>query len=190
MVYTICIDGIIGSGKSSLINELSNEFTCFQEPINEWSLLQSFYDDMSTYAAPFQFQVLFSFHKLYSTFKNVNDSILIERCPWSSKNIFAKMFVDNGYITSDEYKLYCNFYDKLAFKTDLFIYLNVSTDIAYDRILKRDRASERSLKPDYLDLLNLKYNEALSTLDNVVIVDANQPLKDVKKNVLEILKSR
>jgi deoxyadenosine/deoxycytidine kinase len=189
MVYTICIDGIIGSGKSSLITELSNDFTCFQEPVHEWSLLQNFYDDMPTYATPFQFQVLFSFHKLYSTFKNVNDKVLVERCPWSSKNIFADMFIDNGYITPDEYKLYCSFYDKLAFNTDLFIYLNVDTDVAYDRILKRNRASERSLTLEYLVLLNKKYNKALSTLKNVVIVDANKPLKEVKENILDILKA-
>lgn len=189
MVYTICIDGIIGSGKSSLITELSNDFTCFQEPVHEWSLLQNFYDDMPTYATPFQFQVLFSFHKLYSTFKNVKDKVLIERCPWSSKNIFAAMFNDNGYITPDEYKLYCNFYDKLAFNTDLFIYLNVDTDVAYDRILKRNRASERSLKLEYLELLNEKYNKALSTLKNVVKVNANKSLKEVKENVLDILKA-
>lgn len=188
MVYIITIEAPIGAGKSSLISQLKDNYTCFPEPVEEWSLLQNFYEDMSTYAAPFQFQVLFSFHKMYSTFKNVKDKVILERCPWSSKNIFTDMLVNNGHISSDEYNLYCNFYDKVSFTTDLYIYLKVDTDVAYQRILNRDRASERSLKLEYLEILNDKYNEAIKTLDNVKIVDANRPLIEVKSQVMDILK--
>lgn len=189
MVYTICIDGIIGCGKSSLINQLADDFTCFQEPVQEWSLLQNFYDDMITFSAPFQFQVLFSYHKLYSTFKNVNDIVILERCPWSSKNIFTQMLVENGCISPDEYRLYCDFYNKLSFTTNMYIYLKVDTDIAYKRILSRDRAAERSLTCDYLKQLNLKYNTTFKNLKNVWVVDANKPLQDVRREVIKILKS-
>jgi deoxyadenosine/deoxycytidine kinase len=187
MVYIVSVDGIIGSGKSSLITQLGEHFTCFQEPVHEWSLLQNFYDDMPNYATPFQFQVLFSFHKLYSTFKNVNDKVILERCPWSSKNIFTDMLVQNGHIRQEEYKFYCDFYDKLAFTTDLYIYLKVDTGVAYERILNRNRASERSLKLEYLDALNYKYNESVQSLENVYIVDANKSLHEVKKDVISIL---
>jgi deoxyadenosine/deoxycytidine kinase len=187
MVYIVAIDGIIGSGKSSLITQLGELFTCFQEPVHEWSLLQNFYDDMPKYAAPFQFQVLFSFHKLYSTFKNVNDKVILERCPWSSKHIFTDMLVKNGHIQPNEYNFYCNFYDKLAFTTDTYIYLKVDTDVAYERILNRNRASERSLKLEYLNALNDKYNESVTSLENVHIIDANKPLQEVQKDVITIL---
>ena len=187
MVYIITIDGIIGCGKSSLISQLSDQFTCFQEPVHEWSLLQNFYDDMTAYSAPFQFQVLFSFHKMHSTFKNVKDKVILERCPWSSKNIFTDMLVNDGHIQLDEYNLYCNFYDKLAFTTDLYIYLKVDTTTAFQRILNRDRAAERSLKLEYLDSLNDQYNRKISTLKNVHVVDANQSLDKVILDVINIL---
>jgi deoxyadenosine/deoxycytidine kinase len=187
MVYTIVIDAPIGAGKSSIISQLKDDYTCFPEPVEEWSLLQNFYEDMPSYAAPFQFQVLFSFHKMYSNFKNVKDKVILERCPWSSKNIFTDMLVQNGHISNDEYNLYCNFYDKVAFPTDLFIYLKVDTDVAYRRILNRDRAAERSLKFEYLEVLNEKYNDAIKTLSNVQIVDANRPLWEVKAQVVDIL---
>ena len=188
MVYIVSIDGIIGCGKSSLITQLGEDFTCFQEPIHDWSLLQNFYDDMHHYAAPFQFQVLFSFHKMHSTFKNVKDTVILERSPWSSKNIFTNMLVDSGHIQPSEYNLYCEFYDKLAFKTDLHIYLKVDPSVAYKRILNRNRPCERSLRFDYLNILNDKYNERINTLKNVTIIDANKPLKEVKQNVINILK--
>lgn len=187
MVYVVSIDGIIGCGKSSLITELSEHFTCFQEPVHEWSLLQHFYDDMPNYATLFQFQVLFSFHKLYSTFKNVNDKVILERCPWSSKNIFTDMLVKSGYIQPKEYDFYIDFYNKLSFTSDLYIYLKVDTDVAYQRILGRNRASERSLKLEYLDTLNEKYNESVKVLENIHVVDANKSLQEVKKDVISIL---
>ena len=92
----ICIDGIIGAGKSSLIRKLKNNFTCFEEPVQKWSLLLNLYSDMERYAIPFQFQVLFSQYDQYLLFKNINDLIIVERCPWTSKNVFAQMYIDNG----------------------------------------------------------------------------------------------
>lgn len=198
MVYVVCIDGIIGCGKSSLIAQLKDNFTCFQEPVHEWSLLQNFYDDMPTYATPFQFQVLFSFHKMYTSFKNVNDKVILERCPWSSKSIFTKMLLDSKYINSKEYNFYCDFYKKLAFPVDLYIYLQVDTNVAYDRILQRNRASERSLKLEYLQSLNDKYNQTIiqfaesdwsNPMNNVHIIDANKPMKEVKFDVMRVLQN-
>jgi len=187
MVYTIAIDGIIGCGKSSLISELARDFTCFPEPIHEWSLLSDFYNQMSTYAAPFQFQVLFSFHKMFSAFKNVNDKIIIERCPWSSKNIFTSMLVEEGYISEEEHRMYLDFYDRLGFNVDMHIYLKVDPAIAYQRILQRDRAVERTLQFDYLKALHNKYEKHFSVKQACYIVDANQSLDEVKTNVIKIL---
>ncbi|CCV02351.1 Thymidine kinase [Invertebrate iridescent virus 30] len=188
MVYIITIDGAIGAGKSSLISQLKDDFTCFQEPVEEWSLLQNFYENMPEFAAPFQYQVLFSFHKLYSTFKNVQDKVILERCPWSSKNIFTQLLVESGHISQEEYQLYCNFYNKIAFTTNLYVYLKVDTDVAYRRILNRDRAAERSLTFEYLEILNNKYNDSLKTLENVKIIDANKPLNEIKYEVIDLLR--
>lgn len=194
MSSTIVIDGIIGCGKSSLISQLSDEFTCFQEPIGDWSLLQSFYNDMRTYSAPFQFQVLFSYHKLYSSFKNINDKIIIERCPYTSKHVFTEMLYNKGTMNKDEYDLYNNFYSKLSFPIDLFVYLKVDPELAYKRILNRDRAAERSLQYEYLVELHDSYEREMNTLlaehpDKLVVVDANTNLSIVKKNVVKILRN-
>ena len=58
---------------------------------------------------------------------------------------------------------------------------------SFQRILNRDRAAERSLKLEYLDSLNDQYNRKISTLKNVHVVDANQPLDKVKSDVINIL---
>ncbi|ABF82059.1 hypothetical protein MIV029R [Invertebrate iridescent virus 3] len=187
MVYVISIEGIIGSGKSSLMDQLKRHYTCHQEPLHDWSLLQPFYDDMERYASPFQFQVLFSFHKLYSTIKNVNDVVILERCPWSSRNIFTKMLVQDGFISPQEYELYMSFYDRLAFTTNLHIYLKVDPTVAFDRILKRNREAEKTLQYDYLVRLNHQYEAEISKCDNVYVVDANKPMELVGNTVLRLL---
>jgi deoxyadenosine/deoxycytidine kinase len=190
MVKILCIDGIIGCGKSSLIEKLNDEFTCFQEPVNEWSLLQNFYTDMKGFAAPFQLQVLFSFHKLYSNLKNIKDKVVVERCMWSSKTIFTNMLYTEGYITPEEYSIYCSFYNKVHFPIDVLIYLKVDTEIAFKRILNRDRASERSLKLDYLQKLNDKYNIAINDFKGqIYTIDANKPLDIVKEQVINVIKN-
>jgi deoxyadenosine/deoxycytidine kinase len=188
MATVITIEGSIGAGKSSLLLQLK-DFQCFPEPIKEWSLLQNFYDDMYTYAMPFQLQVLLSYHKMHLSFKNINDKVILERCPWSVKNIFTNMLVDNGYIKDYEYNLYCDIYNKVAFKADIYIYLKVDADVAYRRILNRNRMSERSLQLSYLETLTDTYDKAIQTLDNVYIVDANQSLSKVKYDVLDIIEN-
>lgn len=187
MVFIVTIDGNIGAGKSSLISQLKDDFICFQEPVEEWSLLQNFYENMPKYSAPFQYQVLFSFHKLYSSFKNIQDKVILERCPWSSKNIFTNLLFESGHINQNEYNLYCHFYDKVAFTTDLYIYLKVDSDVAYRRILNRGRTAESSITLEYLETLNNKYNEALKKLENIKIIDANKPLDEIKYEVVDLL---
>ncbi len=56
----ICIDGLIGAGKSTVTHRLKkNLYKCYEEPIDKWTLLPNLYNDMKKYATPFQFQVLF-----------------------------------------------------------------------------------------------------------------------------------
>lgn len=188
MVNVIAIDGVIGAGKSALISQLKNDFICFEEPVKEWSLLQDFYNDMNGFAAPFQFQVLLSFHKLYSTFKSSKEKVIIERCPWTSKNIFTDLLVQKGHISQEEYQIYCRFYDKVVYPINMFIYLKVDTDVAYQRILKRNREGEQNITREYVEILNNRYEETFKTLNNVSVVDANQPQEDVTKKVVQLLK--
>ena len=188
MVYVVAIEGTIGAGKSSLVSQLSKEFSCFPEPVEEWSLLQNFYDDMYAYSLPFQLQVLLSYHKMYSNLKDREDTVIIERCPWSSHYIFTKMLVNDGYIQENDYKLYRNIYNKIAFKPDATIYLKVDSHTAYKRILNRDRASERSLELFYLKNLTTIYDDTMYHLNDVYVVDATKPLSEVKNKVSAILK--
>jgi len=149
----ICIDGIRGAGKSTLIRKLKNNFTCFEEPIEKWSLLPSLYSDMERFVVPFQFQVLLSQYDQYISFKNIDDINIVERCPWTSKNVSAQMYMDNGLFDRTSTLTYHKIFELLSYEVDYFIYLDVEPELALKRIKTRDRCGENNITLEYLELL-------------------------------------
>jgi deoxyadenosine/deoxycytidine kinase len=141
----ICIDGIIGAGKSTLIQKLKKDFTCFEEPIERWSLLPSLYSNMKRFVIPFQFQVLLSQYDQYMSFKNINDIIIVERCPWTSKNVFSQKYVDNGLFDKASILTYHKFFESLSYEVDYFIYLDVEPELAWKRVKARDCYGESNI---------------------------------------------
>lgn len=57
---TIVIDAVVGAGKTSYMEMLSEEMNipCFQEPVQENPLLNKFYYDRKRYAFPLQIYFL------------------------------------------------------------------------------------------------------------------------------------
>ena len=185
----VCIDGIIGAGKSSLIRKLKNTFTCFEEPVEKWSLLPNLYADMERFAVPFQFQVLFSQYDQYISFKNINDMIIVERCPRTSKNVFAQMYIDNGLFDEASALTYHKFFELLSYEVDYFIYLDVEPELALKRIKTRDRHGEDDITLAYLELLHEQYEKQLNQTRNVFCVNANSDIETVEQEVRNILRA-
>ena len=73
---------------------------------------------MERFAIPFQFQVLFSQYDQYLSFKNINDMIIVERCPWTSKNVFAQMYIDNGLFDQASALTYHKFFELFSYEVD------------------------------------------------------------------------
>ena len=185
----ICIDGIIGAGKSTLIRKLKNNFTCFEEPVEKWSLLPKLYSDMERFAIPFQFQVLFSQYDQYLSFKNINDMIIVERCPRTSKNVFAQMYIDNGLFDEASALTYHKFFELLSYAVDYFIYLDVEPELALKRIKTRDRHGEDNITLAYLESLYERYEKQLNQTRNVFRVNANSEIETVELDVRNILRT-
>lgn len=185
--FVICVDGIIGVGKSTLIKSLSEKYKTFSEPLSDWTLLEDFYQNPKKFAGALQLQILFSqFNqaKLYKDF----DVVIIERCSYTSKYVFSKMLVDDGIITSSEWSVvYDNFFKDLSFYPDVYIYLDVSPEIALERIKNRSRECETSITLDYLKSLENSYQNFIKTLDRVYIIDALQSKKQIVEDVEKIL---
>ncbi len=56
----ICIDGLIGAGKSTVTHRLKkNLYKCYEEPIDKWTLLPNLYNDMKNTQLLFNFKYYF-----------------------------------------------------------------------------------------------------------------------------------
>ncbi|QMS79388.1 hypothetical protein IIV6-T1_147 [Invertebrate iridescent virus 6] len=182
----ICIDGIIGAGKSTVIHRLKkNLYKCYEEPIDKWTLLPNLYNDMKKYATPFQFQVLFSQYDQYLSFKDCKETVVVERCPWTSKNIFTSLMIENNLFDLSAIDIYNNLYERLSYQVDHFIYIKVDSEMAFERIKKRDRFAEQNISFDYLKSLENKYATSLATLSpsTVTIIDGSNTIEEVEFDV-------
>jgi deoxyadenosine/deoxycytidine kinase len=181
----ICIDGIVGAGKSTVTRRLKDLYKCYEEPIEKWTLLPCLYNNMKEMAAPFQFQVLLSQYDQYTSFKNIHDTVIVERCPWTSKHVFTKMLMDDGFFDTSAFETYDNFYSRLAYDVDHFIFLEINAQLAFDRIKQRDRFAEQNISFEYLEKLQRQYQVCLKNRDpsTVTYVDGSKCADEVELEV-------
>lgn len=181
----ISIGGSIGSGKSTILQKLKDDgYNVFFEPIDDWKHISKFYSDKKRWSFTFQIEVLNSFTQCTN-----NGLVICERSPWESYNIFSKMLVDSGDMTADEYELYDKVYKTIAWKPDLFIYLQTTPETCFERIKKRNRSCENNIDMSYLKNLNCLYDGLYTR--SAVCVDANRDVDDVYAEITTILeKSR
>lgn len=182
----VCIDGIIGCGKTTLIRSLKEKYTCFEEPIEKWTLLSSLYNDMDKFAEPFQFQVLFTQFEQSCVLKTLN-KVIIERCPETSLHVFTNLLKDNNYFTIEAFNLYKKFYNTMGFKPDYYIWLDIDVYDAWERIKNRDRFEEQNITLEYLNELKTGYERFFKDKNNVFKVNALQPSAKVKMDTLNII---
>ena len=181
------IDGSIGSGKSTVINKLSNRLNLkvAEEPIHEWTdWLDNYYKDNKRWGFSFQMKVILGQAKILSETIS-EDSLIMERSPQTVYHVFASILKDKDIIHPIEYELINEFieYNTKPVNT---IYLRCSPDICMERIKSRGRESEQSIDIDYLSQLHDKYEN----MPNHYVIDASLPEEEVYEKVVQILKSQ
>ena len=180
----ITIEGNIGSGKSTLIEELkkknNNKIIFIQEPIDIWTsisvnnitILDKFYENPSKYAFTFQMMAYISrLSLLKKTIKDNPDCIIVtERCPLTDKQIFAKMLFDSNKIDPYSYQVYNMWFDE--FFTSLpkhkHIYLYSNPNNIINRIKKRDRQGEKKINIDYLNICHDYHEQFLNNNKDLI----------------------
>lgn len=209
----ISIDGNIGSGKSTLFDNLklhyenNSDIGFAEEPVNEWSnivdennitILENLYKNTKKYS--FRFQMMAYISRLSLLKKMIQENkykiIFTERSVYTDKEIFAKKLFDDGFIEKDEYTIYNMWFHEFLKDISLYsvIYVNVSPEICSERIEKRNRQGE-NIPLDYLKSLH-KYHEEWLNSDtkekfNIVKIDAcvNTDLEEHKTKKIEWVNS-
>ncbi len=160
----IVVAGNIGVGKSTLVNLLCQRlgWDPFFEPVSENPYLTDFYNDMNTWS--FHSQVFFLAHriKIQRSVMLHAGSVVQDRSVYEDAEIFAQNLYLQGHMSEQDYKTYYSLYQSITEflpLPDLVIYLRASVPTLLKRIAQRSRDYERSIRQDYLDQLNLLYQQ-------------------------------
>ena len=179
---SVSIIGNIGVGKSTLLKELKSKgYKVVFEPIDRWTFLPKFYQDMKRWSFTLQVEVLHSFQNL-----DVKNAI-VERSPWEATNIFARNLYENGAMTNDEYNLIQNM-TSVNKMPELFVYLKSTPSMCMDRIKMRNRTCETSISEEYISKLHTLYELSIEKLQknhNIVVIDSKQSKEDLCAQVIE-----
>ena len=156
----IAIEGVIGAGKSSLANRISEKLSSnlILELFEENPFLEKFYNDRKLYA--FQTQMFFLINR-YKQQQQLNQQELFSKYVVSDyifekDKIFAYLN-----LSGEELKLYENIFPLLEReipKPDLVIFLQAGIDRLMANIKSRGRQFEKNLTRAYLTELSEAYN--------------------------------
>ena len=156
----IVIEGIIGSGKTTLAKKLAEEYNgrLVLEKFEDNPFLPKFYADPKQYAFPLELSFLAERYQHINNELSIQD--LFSNFTISDYHVMKSLIFANNTLGEDEQKLFQSIY-KIIFqqvpKPDLWVYLHVSPERAIRNIQKRARAYEQGITQDYLEGINRGY---------------------------------
>ncbi|HAB30951.1 MAG TPA: deoxynucleoside kinase, partial [Cryomorphaceae bacterium] len=95
-------------------------------------------------------------------------AVIQDRTIYEDSTIFAPNLHDMGLMTSRDFDAYMRLFDlmeEFISPPDLLIYLNASVPTLVEQIQKRGRPYENSIRLDYLQRLNERYQEWIKCYD-------------------------
>ncbi len=156
----IAIEGVIGTGKTSLANKLSERLNAklILEKFDDNPFLDKFYKDPVSYAFHTQMYFLLSRYKQLQEIKQIDlfHEYYVADYIFEKDKIFAYLNLQD-----DELKLYekiASLIERTIVIPDIIIYLQSSVERLMRNIRHRDREIEREMKEDYIKDLNEAYN--------------------------------
>jgi len=174
------IAGNIGSGKSSLTRLLSERTgwaPCY-ESVDDNPYLDDFYADMPRWS--FELQVYFLSHRFRSHKAIVEGrrSVILDRVIYEDAEIFARTLFELGKMDERDYQTYVALYGVMTEylrPPDLLVYLKAGVPTLQRQIAARGRGMEQGIQRDYLERLNMRYEEWIGgyTLGKVLTVEVD-----------------
>lgn len=204
----IVVDGIIGAGKSTVANFLSEELGIrLYEELKDndkdslaQRMLDRFYADQSRWSAIIQVMFLNDRFRDIKAIEEKEESAIIDRSIYGDE-IFARTIHHRGQMETDEFVIYRDLLHNMLEHIqppEVLVYIDVSVDTAMERIAMRNRSTEADLIPrDYMEDLRKHYEEWYEeyNLSPKIRIDLNNSLptengdlcQEVKDKIMEAL---
>ena len=170
----IAVAGNMGSGKSSLVEWLRQQFDLvpFFEPNEENPYLADFYGDMKRWALNSQLFFLVKRFRIHREMEKSaaadSRSIVQDRTIYEDAEVFAAHLNRAGHISDRDWRMYQDLYGTLCSeirKPDLMIYLRCPLKTLTKRIQQRGRDFEKAIPRKYLASLEQLYEEWFARYD-------------------------
>lgn len=163
-VNYICIEGNIGSGKTTLAKDLATKLNAgfLAEQFEKNDLLPLFYSKPELYAFPLEYSFLLNrYQQITDAFKSGKSLVVsdysIYKCLWFAKvNLSKKDFAF--------FKKHFHAIESQLPKPDLIVYLDTSIKNLKKNIRARGRAYEKNIKDSYLEEIGSQYLRGLEKL--------------------------
>ena len=175
----IAIAGNIGSGKTTLTKMLAKRYgwKANFEPVDNNPYLADYYKDMERWS--FNLQIYFlnkRFHDVVEISRS-EQTIVQDRTIFEDARIFAPNLHDIGMMSDRDFKNYPDLFDLMISLVNLpvlMIYIKSSIPTLVKHIEKRGRDFEKSIRIDYLQGLNNRYEEWIKDYKGrLIIIDGD-----------------
>lgn len=176
----IALAGNIGVGKTTLAGLLAKHYGWRAEFENTVGnpYLADFYEDMGRWS--FALQVCFLNSRLQQvlSFRKANENVVQDRTIYEDAYIFAPGIASLGMMEQRDYENYLSLFELMSAMVqapDLLIYLRADVPTLVRNIESRGRDYERTIRLDYLQELNQRYEEWVKKYDlgKLLIIDSN-----------------
>ena len=171
----IAVAGNIGSGKTTLTRMLSKRYGWIPryEPADNNPYLADFYADMPRWSFNLQIYFLNKRFKEVVEISKSSDTIIQDRTIFEDAKIFAPNLHEMGMMSDRDFENYTDLFDlmiSLVRLPDLMIYIKSTIPNLVSQIQKRGREFEKSIRIDYLQGLNNRYEEWISNYKGPLMV--------------------
>ena len=176
----IAVAGNIGSGKTTLTSLLAKHYgwDAHYEDTQDTPYLNDFYEDMQRWSFNLQIYFLQTRFNKVMEYRESGKDVIMDRTIYEDAYIFAPNLHSMNLMSKrdfDNYLSLFNLMNSLVKAPDLLIYLRSSVSTLVENIQKRGREYETSIRLDYLNRLNERYEGWVSGYSDgkILIVDVH-----------------
>lgn len=175
----IGIAGNIGSGKTTLTGMLADHYgwTPKYESVTYNPYLEDYYRDIPRWSYNLETYFLAQRFRDVLEIAKSDEVIVQDRTLFEGVHIFVKNNLELGNLSRRDYDTYMQLFELMMTMVgppDLLIYLRSSIEHLVFQIQKRGRSYEQSISLEYLEGLNEKYEQWISSYEGkLLVIDAD-----------------